>query len=396
MDTFCSRSWNNYFIDLEFLTYKMCCRTSLKPMKLGEDWFNSPELQERRADHLSGKQHKSCNYCWTIENKGLKSFRKDVGGTRPNTLETVKDFYSKQITIKVGNICNMACRYCGPQHSSIWAERLHNTTFNKKGALANKSDVDRQQILEQLYNWLDTEIKFCNEVVLTGGEPSISPQFYDLVDRMNFSNLKITINTNLNAPPMYLKEFENALNKLSVNNKVVVRISLDGVDNQNNWQRQGGNWEYIKSNYMMLSKIPVYLMIAQTVTPLTLEGMPKIAEFIASTSDKFIHRPKFDTRAHIVTYPSALNPLEWIASYKDELREFIKIVVDNKLERHELVTQINDWLNVDDTLPSKEAVTLMINWLDKSQKDYGGGDWRSIYPKTAKIATQILNDMQVG
>lgn len=396
MDTFCSRSWNNYFIDLEFLTYKMCCRTQLKPMKLGEDWFNTKEIQERRLDHLTGKQHKSCNYCWTIEAKGLESFRKDVGGTRPNTLETVKDFYDKQLTIKVGNVCNMACRYCGPKHSSIWAERLHDPKYNKKGMVANKTDEERKLILEQLYTWLDSEIKFCNEVVLTGGEPSISPEFYELVDRMEFKNLKVTINTNLNTPASYRDDFEAALRKLSADNKVTVRISLDGVDDQNNWQRQGGNWEHIKTSYMMLSKLPVYLMLSQTVTPLTLEGMPKIAEFVASTSDQFIHRPKFDTRAHIVTWPDPLNPIEWIPSYRTELQEFLTIIVDNKLSRPEMVTQMTDWINMPDALPSAKTVVTMTNWLDESQSKYGGGDWRTIYPKTANLAAQILNNTKAN
>ena len=92
MDTFCSRSWNNYYVDLEFLSYKMCCRTKLTPMVLGEDWFNSKSLQDRREGHLTGTQHKSCNYCWAIEANGLKSFRKEIDKPRPTTVETIKDF----------------------------------------------------------------------------------------------------------------------------------------------------------------------------------------------------------------------------------------------------------------------------------------------------------------
>ena len=48
------------------------------------------------------------------------------------------------------------------------------------------------------------------------------------------------------------------------------------------------------------------------------------------------------------------------------------------------------------TLPSTEIVRSFVNWLDDSQNKYNGGDWRSIYPKTATLATQILHNAKVN
>ena len=49
-----------------------------------------------------------------------------------------------------------------------------------------------------------------------------------------------------------------------------------------------------------------------------------------------------------------------------------------------------------DALPSAKTVVTMTNWLDESQSKYGGGDWRTIYPKTANLAAQILNNTKAN
>jgi organic radical activating enzyme len=392
VDTFCSRSWNNYFVDLEFLTYKMCCKTNWSPMILGEDWFNSKELRERREAHLTGIQHKNCEYCWLMEAKGLKSFRKEIKKPRPTTTFTSKEYSGNVIEIKVGNICNMSCRYCGPESSSIWAERLHDDVYSKKIINSNKSDDQRKLILNQLYEWLDSELKFCNDIVITGGEPTISPQFYDLIDRMNFNDSYIAINTNMNISKIYINKFINTLKKLCINNKVTIRVSLDGADNKNDWQRQGSNWESLKQNYEMIGKLSVFWMISPTVTPLTLEGLVDMAKFIASSADTFYHRPKFDVTAHIVQWPQPLNPVEWIPSFKDEIREFIKITTDADIIKTELTTKLTQWLELPDTLPSFETVISMVKWLDDSQEKWPGiGTWREVYPKLNSIVNQVLS-----
>ena len=390
-DTFCSRSWNSYLVDLEFLKYRMCCKTSWSSVKLGEDSFNSKLLQDRRADHLTGKRHASCKYCWDMEDSNVLSFRANDLKVKPYTTTTSKEYGKSVIEIKVSNVCNMACRYCGPKNSTIWAERLHDEQFSKVGINELKRNEDREALLAQLYKWIESEIDNTHLLIITGGEPSISPQFYDLVNKLDLKNLNITINSSLNIPESYIDKFETVLRKLATDNKVSIRVSLDGTGMQNDWQRQGADWELIKKNYIRLGKIPLYYKIGQTFTPLTMEGLVPLAKFIAETKDECSQPPKFGSTAHIVSSPSPLNPLEWVSSFRDELSEFISIIVSNNLGPRDLINQLRKWLETPDMLPTKATAQAISDWATDHQNKWGGSDWRDIYPKTSGIATKVLN-----
>jgi MoaA/NifB/PqqE/SkfB family radical SAM enzyme len=169
----------------------------------GEDWFNSKELKERRDNHLTGIKHPDCNYCWQLEDNKLPSHRTASVYVKPTDNLVINSYTRSSIEIKVSNICNMACRYCGPNSSSIWAERL-NQSYTKISINKLKKAPNRKLILDQMYEWLNNEIKYCKNIVITGGEPTISPQFYELVDKINFNNSIITINSNLNMPETYI------------------------------------------------------------------------------------------------------------------------------------------------------------------------------------------------
>jgi hypothetical protein len=41
-------------------------------------------------------------------------------------------------------------------------------------------------------------------------------------------------------------------------------------------------------------------------------------------------------------------------------------------------------------LPTIDTIKDMCKWLDDTQAKWGGGDWRTIYPKTTSIVNDIL------
>jgi organic radical activating enzyme len=371
----------------------MCCKTNgWEPMVLGEDWFNSNSLQERRLAHLTGVKHKDCDHCWSVETKNLESFRDPMlGAIKPIGTTTQKTYKKSYIEIKVSNTCNMSCRYCGPTFSSIWAERLNDDIHNKSAVTISKNSIDRKNLIQQFYNWLDNEIDNVEALIFTGGEVSITPQFYDIIEELNFKNVNIHINSSLNIPENYMQKFEKVLHKLSINNKVYVRASLDCTEKQFEWQRQGGNWNLIKNNYFRLGKIPIHLVIGQTITMFSLEGLPTLGKFIANSKDSFINYPKFSNTAHLVIWPHAFDPTEWIPSYKDDIIKFLEIGNANDIIQHGLNKQLLSWIDRQYTLPKLETVQTMCNWLDNVQNKWGAvGDWREIYPKTNSIVNKVL------
>ena len=389
-NTFCARSWNSYLVDLTYSKYKMCCKTPWLDMVSGEDWFNSDQIKERRYALLNSVKHSDCNSCWIEEQAGLKSFRSKLQREIFTDVYTVPNDKTV-IEIKVDNICNLSCRYCGPSDSSIWAERLENKSYNKIASNQAKKNNDKEVLFEQFIAWFKTEVQNCEILIFTGGEPTISPEFYRILDTIELNNLAITINTNLNTLPAYMVKFEKALKKLAKNNTVRLRVSLDGAGAQTEWQRQGSDFKLMTENYLRLGKLPIDFVIAPTVTMLTLESLPNLAQFLVDTCGQFVKKPTINNIVGFVNYPLEFDPKEWMSSYKDEIRTFIDICQTKMLiptfgyEQH-----FSKWLELPDVLPSVETVTNTLNYLNNHQAKWGGDDWKLIYPKTYRIIQDVL------
>ena len=392
MDTYCARSWKYFLVDLDKMDQKMCCKTQWKPMEPGVDWFNGPNIKQRRANHLDGKRHSDCEHCWELEDKGHFSPRLAIA--RPDPISDSLDSYrGGMLELSVGNTCDLACRYCDSRYSSIWAARMQDKSNSKEGRASNKSDTKTQQSMDQFYAWLDLEKEKLADVLITGGEPLLIPETYELLSRTRFRDVNIQFNTNLNTPDHYLNKIEETIDRLlDDGNRVMFRVSVDGVGSKNDWQRQNCDWNRWRDNWFRIGSRPVKMKAALTLTPLTLEGMPELGQFVLDSSTSLNHEPTFEV-INVVTWPRPLNVTEWITSFKHEIAEFGRIVdqqYDYGAKEH-IKRQISTWLNLENTLPSAKQVTSFTDFLDGSQARWGGGDWRSIYPKTAEIAQRVLD-----
>jgi len=392
MDTYCARSWNYFLVDLDNMDHKMCCKTKWRPMDPGKDWFNGPAMVERRQYHLSGKQHSDCEHCWDLENQSQWSPR--IGIARPDPITDSLSSYDKgMLEILLGNTCDMACRYCDARYSSIWAARK-NDQVNSKAYRSNLRSNDRSKlVLQQFYDWLEIEKHKLADILFTGGEPLLMDNMYDILDKFNFKNLNLQVNTNLNTPEHYLKKLEATLDRLLDNgNSVSFRVSVDGIGQQNDWQRQGSNWDRLRDNWYRIGSRPVYMKAAFTVTPLTLEGMPDIANFVLNSRAQLAHEPVFEI-PNVLTWPRPLNVVEWFGSFKNEISQFTALLDKQRDygQKTKIKHQCEEWLALPSDPPSYEQVQSFANFCDQSQAQWGGGDWRSIYPKTAAIAQRVLD-----
>ena len=87
------------------------------------DFLKSDFVKQLRSDFLDGKQPDSCKGCWNLENRGLTSIRPMVneisGNLDPATLSVEDEYPISYLELRDGNLCNMGCRMCGPEASSI-------------------------------------------------------------------------------------------------------------------------------------------------------------------------------------------------------------------------------------------------------------------------------------
>ena len=118
------------------------------PDKLGDynnetltDIWNNSNIQKLRNDLLNNIKHKGCRSCWDLEDSNSTSTRETCAKTYDfldkkqilkdkNTI--VSKNYLKSIEIRFDNICNLMCRFCSPDYSSVWEnavkkdKRLHD------------------------------------------------------------------------------------------------------------------------------------------------------------------------------------------------------------------------------------------------------------------------------
>jgi len=395
MDTYCARSWNYFLVDLDKMEHKMCCKTKWEPLELDADWFNGDVIKARRQDHLNGIQTPACFHCWDLENRNQWSPR--LGVTRPNPItDSLESYAGGMLEIEVGNTCDMACRYCDSRYSSIWAARMGDVHNSKETRAEHRQLPRSRALMDKFYAWLEREKDKLNDVLIQGGEPLLIPETYDIIERVDWRNVNMQFNTNLNTPEHYMVKIEQAIDRLTdQGNKVYFRVSVDGVGEQNSWQRQNCDWNRWRDNWYRIGSRNVIMKAALTVTALTMESMPGIAQFVLDSAQHLHNQPRFE-QLNVVTWPRPLDVTEWLGSFQDELQQF-DLILDQQADygnKANIKKQVADMRANQPVPPSVSKVRQFVDYLDDSQTRWGGGDWRAIYPKTAAIAQRVLEQTQ--
>lgn len=150
-----------------------------KPIK----WKDDPHFTSIRNKMLQGEKIPECRQCYYEESRGITSTRQfeTMDWISKLNLQNLDDL--KKLTapsyyeVRFGNTCNLACRMCIPNYSSIIEKEFKelNITYLAKDYKDNEySSIDLIDI-ESLNS--NTRIYF------TGGEPTVFPEFYDFMQR---------------------------------------------------------------------------------------------------------------------------------------------------------------------------------------------------------------------
>jgi len=168
--------------------------------------FNSDQFTKLRNDLLTGVKNPACEYCWRLE---------ESTGSSPR-LTSIEDLTEVKLLPQLSKLdtmvdesCNLRCRMCAPSVSNSLRQDYNRIVeldlplpeyYNAKqeesqqDPLGNKSffaigEKYQQEIID-LAQQLD-ELKF------TGGEPTTSSVFWNIVDSIdNKSKIKLHLTTN--------------------------------------------------------------------------------------------------------------------------------------------------------------------------------------------------------
>jgi organic radical activating enzyme len=304
----CPRRWN--FIDARLNTneVRICCHTSFQKIKPGESILDNDYIKERRLEMLQGVKHPDCNFCWKLEEQGLQSTR---------TVEIEKNKWDKEkyeslvagnhdgitindpillsdkintFNITLENTCDLKCSYCRSNYSTQWAvEDLKRGVIDIKTYRELSKEPD-DWFIESIWSLLTENKNNIALIGMTGGEPSIIPNFYKIVDRLIdgdiFSSEKhMYVFTNGNMDHKQFIKFEDAINKITEKRLLRVNVSIDSLHKRAEYVRYGLDWGRFESNMDKLLGIAknnknFYIAVCSTMSTLSVPTYDKFMEWL--------------------------------------------------------------------------------------------------------------------
>ena len=346
-DTFCPIPWifqavrNNGDI-------RVCCQANVTenqgvvrkqdgtPYNAGRDDMtaarNATLMKEVRKNMLVGEWSQECGRCQQEESAGLNSRRQyelenwkfSLDDARYVTQEdgSISDPKLEYYDLRFGNLCNLACRMCGPTDSHTWYEQwieyhgsdeytdTHGTvklTRNDNGRLTTK-DYDWHDS-ETFWEQLESNIPNIRHVYMAGGEPMMIERHYEFlqkcIDMNHAGKMILEYNTNMTNLP------NRVLDMWTKFKQVRVGCSMDGMGDVVEYQRWPLKWSQAYKNLQKLDEYAqknsnIIAWLACTVTAYNVWHIPKFMKWkLQSSGFKKINSTK---KRPIITHHVAHGP----------------------------------------------------------------------------------------
>jgi len=172
------------------------------------------------------------------------------------------------------NICNSGCLTCN-EHCST-----------KIGSLISKT----YPIIDNTNRFWQLPVNRIVKLDINGGEPSASKNYLNVLQNLPSSVQEVRINTNCS---IVIEEIKNLINR---GIKVVVTVSLDGLEQTHDLVRWPIKWDKFYANLMTYKSMPnIELNTWTTVSALNIHNFTAIKEFVAehqiTHSYAFLHYP---------------------------------------------------------------------------------------------------------
>jgi len=272
---FCNVPWTNLhmywdgsfgmcgFEKIKPYSDELSAKYNIKNMSVSE-WFQSDVMKKKRIEILGNNELSECSGCYSEEKIGYESKRiKENLKTIIFNDRLEKSYkqshwyyrFESSLTnhdqnppidwhIDLGNECNLACKMCSPRASSKIASQ-----YRKWNLLHNNFN-----------NWTNDPKSFSNflksidnikihKIHFMGGEPFISKKFKEIIDHLILNDRKeINISCVTNGTEIDLDLIE----KLQFFKSFDMEISIESVDSNNHYIRQGCDTEKLKQDILFL------------------------------------------------------------------------------------------------------------------------------------------------
>jgi len=287
---FCPAPWKAIYSHVNEMA--VCCANTRKFKISPKEFLASDYLLKLREKFLRGEIDDTCTYCVNAEANGAQSIRQHfIERYGEDTKENLS-----HMELRASNLCNFQCKMCDADSSSLIA-----------GNIKTVSTDNWQEILE-----LSENLK---SLTLTGGEPMIIKQYYQLLDHLiekNKTNIILRIYTNCSSyNPIFIEKI--------LKFRTVLHLSIDGVMETAESQRIGTDWDIVRDNVSKFISLPIGIVFHTTFTSINILDVFSLSKYLVEMNKL---KPKLFFVAHSVATDHELN----LSNLDDKSK---KIAIDN-------------------------------------------------------------------
>ena len=253
--------------------YRLCCmarepETLVNQEELGiKETWNHDYIRDVRRRMTEGEWLPECSECDRLERNGIVSSRQWENEQWKDIIDevvasaSVNDWKVEQplqFDFRLGNMCNLQCQMCNKEASHLVS--VERGKMVKSGLGANHPDwhgniADKKEaILQPGIDWTDFEemIGKVRKIKLIGGEPTVAPDMFKLLDKAvasgDASHIELSFYTNItNMQDRWLEQ-------LGQFERVIVNCSLEGMGAMNDYLRPPSKWDSVWKNFDKLVK----------------------------------------------------------------------------------------------------------------------------------------------
>jgi len=263
------------------------------------DTFNSTSFRKARIQVLNDEKPQACMRCYNEEDLGKKSKRIEEIENYPDyTLDVARKATNKQgyiqdvqfdfVELRLGNVCNVACRTCNPASSSKWRndyDKLQNSLTFKLTSYDTMEGFrwpEREEFWEDLLQHCDTVKTF----YINGGEPTLIKQHFKFLQRLvdlGKTDIKLWYNinmTNMNEDIIKIwRQFDN----------IKISCSIDDLGERNEYIRHPTKWNEVMRNFLRLKQEKFEIDITQTVSFMNYYNLAEFYNFFHNRHGVWVH-----------------------------------------------------------------------------------------------------------
>jgi len=400
--SFCAAKWYNATIWLGSGMTTSCHHPL--PHKIDPDLIktnpkllhNTPQKKEARRQMQCGERPGECDYCWKVEdiNRGNVSDRTfktviydDDDIKTISTMPIDQDVDLKTLEISFDRACNLACSYCNPAFSTTWVRDIKTNgpytdlVTDGRGHFNHSHDssqlfkfTEPNPYITAFWEWWPDLSKSLMELRVTGGEPTMSGDFWKLLNwfvENEGSHIRFATNTNLCMKDELLDRLLIAADKI---NDFQIYTSNESSGQMSEYIRDGLNWDTWVSNFERVAETgKIQLSMMMTINALCLYGLPEFLDQQMIWKQKYgKDYPCFSV--NILRFPSFQSalvlPEELRMERKDAIAKWYSANKDSKLLHEFERAQLQRLIDYLDVVKSPHELAADRNLLERDFKRF--------------------------